>query len=157
MAAQIMLRWRRMCRSALGWLAQGITPQKLALTLALGFAIGCLPMIVVPTLLCTALAFALKLKLPAIQTANYAALPFQIVLAAPFAKLGGRLMRAAPWHGMAVGPVAQMATRAADIAGGALLVWFFLAVPAVVLITVVLTPMLRRIHFKAAEAPAAGD
>jgi hypothetical protein len=146
-----------MCRRGLGWLAQGITPRQLALTLALGFAIGCLPVIVVPTLLCTALAFALKLKLPAIQSANYAAFPFQLALAAPFAKLGERLMQAAPWHGMTSGPAAQMAARVADVAGGAILVWFFLAVPAVVLITAVLTPMLRRIRFEAAEAPAAGD
>jgi hypothetical protein len=141
------------CRWAFKWLAQGITPRRLALTLALGFAIGCLPVVVVPTLLCTALAFALKLKLPAIQTANYAALPFQVALAAPFARLGGRLLQLSPWP---TGSATQMSVRFAGLAGGALLAWLCVAIPAVVVITAVLTPMLRRIP-QPAEAAAAGD
>ena len=156
MAAQIRIRWRRICRYALGWLAQGITPGRLALTLALGFAIGCLPMVGVPTLLCTALAFTLKFNLPAIQAANYSALPFQIALAAPFARLGGRLLQASPWPAIATGPATQMTARVAGLAGGAFLAWLCVAIPAVLLMTAVLTPMLRRIP-RPAEAPAAGD
>ncbi len=157
MGAQIRIRWRQMCRRIIGWLGQGITPSRLALTLALGFAIGCLPVIGVPTLLCTALAFTLKLKLPAIQTANYAAFPFQLALAAPFARLGGTLLHISPWHGFAGGPATQISTRFAGLAGGALLAWACVAIPAVIVITAVLTPMLRRVRFQAAEAPAAGD
>src|SRR3954462_646949 len=71
------------------WLSQGISPERLALTLALGFAIGCLPMIGIPTALCMGIALGMRLNVPAIQAANYAAMPLQIVLILPFARLGG--------------------------------------------------------------------
>ena len=83
-------------RSAFGthlqsWLSQGTSPRRLALTLALGFAIGCLPVIGIPTALCLVIALALRLNLPAIQAANYAAMPVQIVMILPLVRLGGRI------------------------------------------------------------------
>ena len=75
-------------RKAALWLSQGITPLRLALTLALGFAIGCIPVIGIPTVLCAGLALALRLNLPAIQAANYAAMPLQLALIVPFVRLG---------------------------------------------------------------------
>jgi hypothetical protein len=158
MPVVIRIRWRQVCRRIIGWLGQGVTPRRLALTLALGFAVGCLPLplVGVPTLLCTALALTLKLKLPIILSANYAAFPFQLALAVPFARLGGRLLHAVPWPGIAAAHATQMTTRVAGLAGGALFAWLCLAIPAVVVITAVLTPMLRRIP-RAAEAAAAGD
>jgi len=56
-------------KSAL-WLRQGTSPQRLALTLSLGFAIGCIPVVGIPTALCAGLALALRLNLPAIQAAR---------------------------------------------------------------------------------------
>ena len=73
------------------WLSQGISPRRLALTLALGLAIGCIPVIGISTLVCIALAFALRLNLPAIQAANYAVMPLQLFLIFPFVRLGGWL------------------------------------------------------------------
>ena len=70
---------------------QGISPRRLALTLALGFAIGCIPVVGIPTLLCAVLALALRLNLPAIQAANYLVMPLQLVLIVPFVRLGGWL------------------------------------------------------------------
>src|SRR5580658_3175280 len=78
------------------WLRQGVSPRRLALTLALGFAIGCVPVIGIPTLICAALAFALRLNLPAIQAANYAAMPLQLFLVVPFVRLGGWLFSVGP-------------------------------------------------------------
>src|ERR1039458_3016775 len=78
-------------RKVAAGLSQGISPRRLALTLALGFAIGCIPVIGIPTVVCAALALALRLNLPAIQAANYAALPFQVLLIVPFVRLGGWL------------------------------------------------------------------
>ena len=49
-----------------GWLRQGISPGRLGLTLALGFAIGCIPVVGVPTVLCAALALLFRLNQPAI-------------------------------------------------------------------------------------------
>src|SRR5580692_8472249 len=47
---------RAMRQKAESWLRQGISPQRLALTLALGFAIGCIPVIGIPTALCLLVA-----------------------------------------------------------------------------------------------------
>src|ERR1700692_2676016 len=73
------------------WLRQGISPPRLALTLALGFVIGCIPLIGLPTGLCALIALAFRLNQPAIQAANYAAMPFQIALIVPFVRLGEKL------------------------------------------------------------------
>ena len=88
-SARRLLRQSRAMRRL--WLRQGISPRRLALTLALGFAIGCIPVVGIPTLVCAALALALRLNLPAIQAANYAVMPLQLVLIVPFVRLGGWL------------------------------------------------------------------
>ena len=53
---------RAMRQKAEMWLRQGISPQRLALTLALGFAIGCIPVIGVPTAVCLVVALGLRLE-----------------------------------------------------------------------------------------------
>ncbi len=72
------------------FLKQGLSPQKLALSLALGFVIGHFPVYGTTTALCALVALAFRLNLPAIQLANYMALPTQIVLMIPFIDLGSR-------------------------------------------------------------------
>ncbi|MDR3726252.1 MAG: DUF2062 domain-containing protein [Terracidiphilus sp.] len=139
-------------------LRQGISPSRLALTLALGFAVGCMPTVGVPTVLCGALALALRLNLPAIQAANYAALPMQLLLIVPFMRLGEWLFHAGarqaatggtPLHGSSLNLLSQLS----GLAGHALLGWLVIAIPAVALMTATLTPLLRRIPaLAAAEA-----
>lgn len=68
--------------------AQGTTPHKLALTLALGIVVGCLPLVWGSTLICALLAGSLGLNQPGIQAANYLAYPLQIALFVPFYRLG---------------------------------------------------------------------
>ena len=80
-----------MKRKAEVWLRQGVSPRRLALTLALGFAIGCLPVVGITTLLCAGLALALRLNLPAITAANYVVMPLQVALIVPFVRMGGWL------------------------------------------------------------------
>jgi uncharacterized protein (DUF2062 family) len=144
-----------MKRKVAAWLRQGISPRRLALTLALGFAIGCLPVLGIPTLLCALLALALKLNLPAIQAANYAVMPLQMVLFVPFARLGGRLFAFGSGHAIKAGvllhssPLA-LASRLGGMAGQAMLAWLVIAIPAVALMTVTLTAVLRRIPAVAA-------
>jgi uncharacterized protein (DUF2062 family) len=143
-------------RTAVLWLSQGISPRRLALTLALGFAVGCIPVVGIPTILCAGLAVALRLNLPAIQAANYAAMPLQLALIVPFVRMGGWVVsgRAAPGTLLHL-PVLGMVTRMCGFAGQALLAWSLVAVPAVVLLTAALTLMLRRIP--AVRAAEAGD
>jgi len=136
---------------------QGISPRRLALTLALGFAIGCIPLVGLPTLVCAAVALALRLNVPAIQAANYIAMPFQLVLIVPFVRLGGRMTAATPHTNLTgllhMSPV-NMATQLSGMAGQALLAWVLVAIPAVVLLTILLTPMLRRVPMLAAAEAA---
>ncbi|GAB4342708.1 MAG: hypothetical protein OHK0038_22660 [Flammeovirgaceae bacterium] len=69
-------------------LKQGVTPHKLALTLALGTVLGNFPVFGMTTFLCTAVAFALKLNLPAIHLVNYLMYPIQLSLVIPFVQIG---------------------------------------------------------------------
>ena len=155
-------------RNAIFWLNQGVSPRRLALTLALGFAIGCIPLVGLPTLLCITLALSLRLNFPAIQTANYAAMPLQWALMVPFVRLGRWLIP--PHGGPAFDPRAllhvpalhiasHLATTIGGLAAQALLAWLLVAIPAVALMTFALTHMFRRIPaINAAEAAApAGD
>jgi uncharacterized protein (DUF2062 family) len=147
-------------RNAVLWLSQGISPRRLALTLALGFAIGCIPVIGVPTVLCLGLALALRLNLPAIQAANYVVMPLQLLLIAPFVRLGAWLISAKPVgvltpHALPHFSTLNLAARMGGMAGEALLAWLLVAVPAVALLTATLTLMLRRIPML--QSAEAGD
>jgi uncharacterized protein (DUF2062 family) len=139
------------------WLRQGVSPRRLALTLALGFAIGCLPVVGLPTALCVVLALVLRLNLPAIQAANYAVMPLQLVLIAPFVRLGGWLVSLTPKHIAGARILLHLLPvhallHLAGFAAQALLAWLVIAVPAVIVLTATLTFLLRRV-----PAVASGD
>ncbi|HLY40872.1 MAG TPA: DUF2062 domain-containing protein [Terracidiphilus sp.] len=136
------------------WLQQGISPRRLALTLALGFAIGCLPLVGIPTALCVMIALTLRLNMPAIQAANYAAMPLQILLMIPFVRLGGWML--APGHAVSTqqflrGSTTQILWASGSLAWQALAAWLVLAVPAVLVMTFGLTPVLERVRVVAGE------
>ena len=137
------------------WLRQGIAPRRLAFTLALGFAIGCSPILGVTSAMCGILALALQLNLPAIQAANWVAAPMQLILIVPFVRLGKRLVGfdsghafqpAALLHSSPLAVMAQMGSLACQ----ALIAWLLIAIPFVALTTAVLTHVLRRIPAVAA-------
>jgi uncharacterized protein (DUF2062 family) len=77
-------------------LTQGVTPSRLALALALGAVLGVLPVLGVTTLLSAVAAAALRLNQPAIQVANYAAYPLQLLLFLPFFHAGAALFGVPP-------------------------------------------------------------
>ena len=142
-------------RKAAAWLRQGISPRRLALTLALGFAIGCIPVVGIPTVMCAALALAFRLNLPAIQAANYAVMPLQVVLIVPFVRLGGKFHIFAPRPAFGAQALLHSSPLAAaslmgGLAGQALLAWLVIAIPAVALMTATLTVLLRRVPAVAA-------
>lgn len=72
-------------------LKTGTSPQKIALSLAIGGAIGVFPLIGTTMALCAFLGFVLRLNPVSIQIANYAMYPFQVFLILPFLKLGAYL------------------------------------------------------------------
>jgi uncharacterized protein (DUF2062 family) len=59
--------YRRLVRPILELLRQGVTPGKIALSLALGVVLGVFPVLGSTTALCTLAAITLRLNLPAIQ------------------------------------------------------------------------------------------
>jgi len=82
---------RRLVAPLLLLLRQGVTPEKLALSLALGVTIGLIPVLGVSTPLCALLAIALRLNMPAIQLVNYLLMPAQLALIIPFLRFGEQL------------------------------------------------------------------
>jgi uncharacterized protein (DUF2062 family) len=147
-------------RSVANGLRQGVSPQRLALTLALGIAIGCIPVVGVTTALCMIAAFTLRLNFPIIQAANWASMPLQVALILPFVRLGGRLFSFGSGQTLEAGallhasPLALISSMG-GMAGQALLAWLLIAVPGVALMTAMLTVVLRRVP-AVAEAQA-GD
>jgi uncharacterized protein (DUF2062 family) len=86
----------RVVEPLLDLLKQGITPQKLALSLAFGLGVGIFPVLGVSTPALAIIALAMRLNLPAIQLVNYLASPLQLLLIIPFVRVGERLVGAAP-------------------------------------------------------------
>jgi uncharacterized protein (DUF2062 family) len=89
--------WRaRLVSSIRNLLAQGLTPEKLALSLAVGLVCGLFPIIGATTLLSIAAGFALRLNHPAVQLVNYLVYPLQVPLILAFVRLGETLVSAPP-------------------------------------------------------------
>lgn len=83
---------RRLVDPVLDLLRQGVTPEKIALSLAFGLGIGIFPVLGISTVLCTVVAIVLRLNLPAIQLVNYLASPLQLALIIPFVRVGEHLL-----------------------------------------------------------------
>jgi uncharacterized protein (DUF2062 family) len=144
-------------------LQQGLSPEKIALCLALGVAISTVPISFgLGTALCTAAALVLRLNLPAIQAANWAAAPLQVLLFIPYMRAGEFLTRAKP---LPLSIVQITAMFRADLWGSlarlwgsilrATLGWAVAAPLEVLLIYVVLVPVLRLIPVLPREQAAA--
>ena len=70
-------------------LTQGISHEKIALSIAVGTTVGIFPILGATTILCALAALILRLNLPAIQLVNYVVYPLQLFLLVPFLKMGG--------------------------------------------------------------------
>lgn len=139
----------RVLQLAAGVLRTGSSPWRLAVTLALGFSIGLLPIVGIPTLLCIGVALLLRLNLPAIQAANLAAWPVQVLALLPMVHLGqwtalrivGHDLHFFDGSGAAArlfGPISGFATHLA-------IGWLVALFPLVLIMTLVARLALRRI------------
>jgi uncharacterized protein (DUF2062 family) len=89
--------WRRRVLDVIvGQLKQGITPQKISLTLALGVTLGIFPILGATTLLCFVAGLCLKLNQPIIQMVNYLVYALQLVMILFFVRVGEFVMHATP-------------------------------------------------------------
>jgi uncharacterized protein (DUF2062 family) len=82
------MRRERWLKPIVDLLRQGITPEKIALTIALGTLIGVIPALGTTTILCSVAALTLRLNIPAIQLVNGVVYPLQLILLIPFYRLG---------------------------------------------------------------------
>ncbi len=131
-------------------LRQGMTPTKLAITIAVGFCIGCFPLLGVTTALCILVAFIFGMNQAAIQVGNYIAFPLQLLLTVPFLRLGEFIFHSAPLP-LAPSRLLSMARTAPDQTarafvtgqGHAIIAWALIAPVAALLITALLMPLLR--------------
>jgi uncharacterized protein (DUF2062 family) len=147
--------YRRLVRPMLDLLRQGVTPEKIALSVALGVALGVFPVLGSTTALCALAALVLRLNLPAIQIVNYFVYPLQIALLIPFLRLGETLFRA-PHLRLSVPQIYAMihanmwdAIRSLwTTTWHAVLAWCMFAPLFVAIAYGVLTPALRRVARK---------
>jgi uncharacterized protein (DUF2062 family) len=149
--------FKAMRQKAEAWMRTGISPRRLALTLALGFAIGCIPMMGIPTALCLVVALSLRLNLPVIYSANYAAMPLQVALAFPFARLGRWMFASGADSSLTAGTLLHQSPTtliwaSCSLVGEAIAAWLVTALPMVAVLTLVFTALLRRVPVLAAEA-----
>lgn len=88
--------YRMLLEPLLALLRQGISPQRLALCVAIAVVVGNIPLLGVSTILCAFIALIFRLNLPAIQLVQAAMAPTQILLIIPFVRLGEWIVRAPP-------------------------------------------------------------
>jgi len=84
---------RKLIQPFIELLKQGVTPGKIALTIALGISLGVIPVIGSTTMLCTLAALTLRLNLPAILLVNGLVYPLQLALLVPFLRSGAWIFR----------------------------------------------------------------
>lgn len=87
--------WReRIVALLVAQFTQGVTPQKISLTIALGLSLGIFPILGATTSLCAIAGICLKLNQPVIQLVNYLVSPLQLMLIFVFVRIGEWLLRA---------------------------------------------------------------
>lgn len=86
--------YRKLVEPLLAFLKQGMSPQRLALCVALGVVIGNIPILGVSSILCALIALSFRLNLPAIQLVQAVMAPTQLLLIIPFVRLGEWMLRA---------------------------------------------------------------
>ena len=152
---------RRVVAPIVALLTQGITPEKIALSLAFGIVLGSFPVLGSTTVLCAAAALIFQLNLPAIQLVNYLIYPVQLFLLVPFIRMGERLFRVAPLR-LSLTQILTMVH--ADLRHAvatlwlaevhAMSAWLLISLPAILLIYFLLSRALRQVS--SSSAPHSG-
>jgi uncharacterized protein (DUF2062 family) len=72
---------------------EGISIERLAVSLALGITVGLIPLYGTTTLIVSLIALSLRLNFVAMQVAHYVVHPIQIALLIPFLKMGDSFLK----------------------------------------------------------------
>ncbi len=143
---------RRVLDLLLTQLRQGISAEKIALTLAIGLILGMFPILGSTTALCVLAGLWLKLNQPIMQLANWLAWPLQIPGIYLFVRVGEWLTRSPPLHFSIAGLIQQF--RAAPLQFlqqfgmtglRGVLGWMLIAPAVAAAVYVTLLPPLRRL------------
>ena len=145
--------WRRRIVAPLvAQLTQGVTPDRLALTLGLGLACGLFPFLGFTTALCAVVAAALRLNQPVIHIVNQLLWPVQLAGIPLYVAFGQRLFGAPP---VPVDPQeiarvfaespAEFWTRFGLMGLHALTAWLLSVPPLVAACYLATRPLLRRL------------
>jgi uncharacterized protein (DUF2062 family) len=155
---------KRLLDPILTLLTQGVTPEKIALSITIGAIVGVFPVLGSTTILCTAAAAALRLNLVAVHTIHYAMTPVQILLIIPFVRVGEWLVQVPPQplsirESLAL--IEQGALHAAvvlwDATWHAMLGWLLLGPAAIVLCYWLSRWVLARVKLSAAATVPASS
>lgn len=84
----------KLLKPLINFLKEGISPEKLALSVSLGVVIGIIPILGATTILCGIVALIFRINMPAIQLVNYFVYPLQLLLFIPFLKFGAIFFQA---------------------------------------------------------------
>lgn len=132
-------------------LKTGVTPRKMALSIAVGITIGVLPSLGLPTILCTIAALAFRLNLPTIQIVNYLVYPLWFACLIPFYRAGEFLFSSKPLAPSPTKLIAMFEANTWSITMAlwtatwhACVVWALVALPAIGLLYRLLLPILAR-------------
>ncbi len=133
-------------------LRQGITPEKIALSIAFGAVLGSMPFIGVTTTLCFVIAYLLRLNPVAIQIVNYLMYPVQLALFLPFIRAGEKLFHG-PHLAISLAQLEHLVQTNAvqaihilwTVLWHAVTVWAALAPLAIAVLYLCLTPLLRHV------------
>ncbi|MCJ8166261.1 DUF2062 domain-containing protein [Pontibacter sp. E15-1] len=133
-------------------LREGMTPHKLAATVALGSVVGLIPAIGVTTALSTALAARFRLNIAATVLVSYLVQPLQLLLAIPFIQAGIRLFGLAALR-LSLSEMRRMFSAdwldalnqlwVANLAG--ILVWVLVALPTGGVLYLLLVPLFKKV------------
>jgi len=155
---------RRLVRPVIEQLTQGLSPDAIALTIAVGLAIAVIPIVGTTTVLCTTAAIVLRLNQPLIQAINYLSFRLQLAFIVPYLRLGRLLFGGAAIHMSAQDLAAFVTSRPAEAFAAlwrvtlqALGAWF-LTVPVIVAVVFfALRPVLRSVARRLRSRTATGS
>lgn len=143
---------KRLVRPIVQLLTQGITPERIALSLAFGFMLGLFPVLGTTSLLCLAAAMLFRLNLPAVQLVNFLVNPLWFALLIPFIRAGEWLFGAPP--------LAMTASQILALAHAGMLhsirllwltalraaaAWLLVGPAGIIVLDLILAPMIRRL------------
>jgi len=145
------LFYRKLVGPIIDLLRQGITPEKIALSLAVGICLGVFPVLGSTTILCTLAAIVFRLNLPATQLVNYFVYPLQVALLIPFIRFGEIIFRA-PHVSLSLAIIFDSIKRSVwqttktywTPGWHAMIAWCLVGPLATWILYLVLAPMLRR-------------